>query len=382
MADGVLDLEDLVTHEYKFADVVSAYEELSDGAEFFGIQLEYNGQSAIDRTPVSVHTKTRRGNRSGLRLGIVGAGNFVRATMLPAVQTADIGRITGVCSASGVSARHLAESNGISTVHTDASTMFEDQNVDAVIIASPHSTHAELVVDALNAGKDVFCEKPLCITTDELASIEEAAASSDGILQVGFNRRHSPPVQKAIEVLKGTGPMVITYRVNAGELPPSHWYYDRTQGGRLIGEVCHFIDTVLALGGDAEVTGFHVTGSGVGAAELEQDIAIAMSLSNGVVAAISYGSHGNSAMPKEQIEVVGRGHSIVIDNFDTFTIDGKSDQSISGKGHADQLSAFSDRAKIGDKSEIFGLRASALAIDAVEQLASRGVIVEEGFTNA
>lgn len=371
MASGMLDLEDLVTHRYKFADATMAYDELSDGAEFFGIQLEYErGRSSIDRSPVTVEPKKRRvPSRSGpARLGIVGAGNFVRATMLPAVQSSGIGRITAVCSATGVSARHIAESNNIGTVHTDARTMFEDDEVDAVIIASPHSTHAELVVDALNAGKDVFCEKPLCITKAELASIEAAAKDAEGILQVGFNRRHSPPVQHAIEVLRGTGPMVITYRVNSGELPSSHWYYDRTQGGRLIGEVCHFIDTVLAIGGDANVKSFHVTGSAIDSPELEQDIAIAMSLDNGVVATISYGSHGHSSMPKEQIEIVGRGHSIKIDNFDTITVDGKDDQSISGKGHSDQLTHFARRARQGDNAQIFGLSASRLAIEAVEQL--------------
>jgi len=375
MSEGVLDLAGLVTHEFDFARAADAYERLANDEKALGIQLVYQAsQGSVDRTPIDIRSDAAIRNAARLgnsdpKIGVVGAGNFVRSTLLPALKQASIGEVTAICSASGVTARYVAESGEIPMVHVDASAMVADDSLDIVVIASPHSTHADLVLSALEAGKDVFCEKPLCLTADELDAIEKAYDMADGYLQVGFNRRYSPAISKSIEVLGDAGPLVVTYRVNAGELPPTHWYGDRAEGGRIIGEVCHFIDTACALAGDAEVTDFSVTGSGIGESQLEANIALIIGFANGTVAAITYGSLGSGAMAKERIEIVGGGHSVEIDDFKSLVIDGSKLSGLEGKGHTQQLTAFMENARGPDRQPINGLLASRLAIRAVEQLA-------------
>ncbi len=339
---GALSFDDLVTHEVPFARALDAYESLSTPGETMGIQLTYDTEAgSVKRDPVMVSSaRTRVKKTTRMRIGVVGAGNFVRATMLPALKEADIGDVMAICSATGTSALRLAKTYEIDQVHTDAFAMIEDPDLDSVFIATPHNTHSDLVISALRAGKHVFCEKPLCLTEDELIAIEQAHALSPGYLQVGFNRRHSPAFKAARAQIAGSGPLVINYRVNADQLPLSHWYHDRTQGGRLLGEVCHFIDTLIAIADEAALVKLDVAGSGQGEVQLDENLAISAAFENGVVGGITYGSHGNRSMSKESIEIVGRGRCVTIDNFDLVTVDGKTQRGFSGKGHAEQFAAF------------------------------------------
>ena len=373
MALGTLDLSDLVTHEYAFDEAESAYRIISDSTDSFGVQFTYPDQpETLDRSAVVLSQNKPKRPQSGREanmpgIGLLGAGNFVRATMLPAMADAKAGKVQAICSATGISARFLADKYGATEVHTDSNELINSDIVDAVMIATPHNTHAELVISALNAGKHVFAEKPLCLTGEELDRIEEAYANSPAYLQVGYNRRHSPPVVEAIRRTRGSGPLVINYRVNAGELPATHWYHDRTQGGRVLGEVCHFIDTICAFASDVEPTALVAVGSGQGEAELDQDVVVSMSFPNGVVGTISYASHGHGSMPKERIEIVGRGHSIVIDDFTRLSVDGQDISGVNGKGHADQFALF----KTGcadPQRPISGLLSTRLTLDAADQL--------------
>ena len=226
---------------------------------------------------------------------------------------------------------------------TSATEVINDPNVDVVFIATPHDTHADLVVEALEAGKHVFCEKPLAMTEEELDRIE-MRSSSGKVLQVGFNRRHAPAIVKAKEVLGSSGgPLVITYRVNAGELPDSHWYKDRRFGGRLIGEACHYIDLCGFLCDDQQPE-VHLFGSGVGEKQLAEDFIISLRYPDGSLATITYGSAGHPSMPKERIEVVGRGHSIEIDQVQSLSCDGLPVRLGSvGAGHEQQLRSLGAR---------------------------------------
>jgi predicted dehydrogenase len=272
------------------------------------------------------------------RIGLLGAGNFVRATLLPAIKEAELGPVEAICSAGGASARFLADKHGIPKVSTDASEVINDPDIDLIMIATPHDTHADLVVEALEAGKHVFCEKPLALTHEELDRIEAAWENSDRVLQVGFNRRYAPAVVKAKEILGDTGgPLVITYRVNAGELPESHWYHDRRYGGRLIGEACHFIDLCAHLIG---LPSSSQAAMGGGPASAPAAHIVALGYADGSVATISYAPSGHESMSKERIDIIGRGHSITIDDFVRLTINGRVDHRSAGKGHAQQLNGL------------------------------------------
>ena len=224
LAEGRVDFSDLVTHEFDLADAARAYQVIEGDAPFFGVQLTYPtapeasgrgaGERRVPRTIATGHPATAPGPGGGRRIGLLGAGNFVKATLLPAIKESGLGSIEMICSAGGTSARALADKHRIPRVSTDASEVINDPDVDLVMIATPHDTHADLVIQALEAGKDVFCEKPLALTMDELDRIEEAWERSGKLLQVGFNRRHAPAAVRAKEVLGDRGgPLVITYRV-------------------------------------------------------------------------------------------------------------------------------------------------------------------------
>lgn len=328
MASGRMKVDDLITHSFAFDRAADAYEVLGDrSARYLGIQLDY----PVERRPPRV-PRVRIAATAGVRsIGLIGAGTFARGVLVPALRESGIGAIRAVSSAGGTSAARLSEKLGATAMTTN--DLLADDAIDLVVVASSHDSHAALVVRALDSGKDVFCEKPLALTEDELQAVATAWEQSGRQLAVGFNRRHSPWIKKAIGVLApGAGPLVITYRVNAGTLPASHWYHDRRQGGRLIGEVCHFVDTCNALVGlSAEaVSAFGGTRDEVA---LAQDLVVTLRYPDGSVAAITYATSGNAATPKERIDVLGRGHTVVINDFESMSVDEKVEKGARDKGH-------------------------------------------------
>jgi predicted dehydrogenase len=182
---------------------------------------------------------------------------------------------------------------------------------------------------------------------DELDAVAAAWKASGRVLFVGFNRRWSEPVERVRDHFSaGSGPLVITYRISAGRLPASHWYHDRREGGRLLGEVCHFVDTCAAIVGEPGVS-VHAEGSGRGERLLNEDLVIGIRYADGSLASISYGSNGHPATEKERIEVLGRGRSAVIGDFSQLTLDGKRTASSSDKGHRAECQAFREAIRDG-----------------------------------
>jgi len=340
MAAGRLDVADLITQRFAFSQAADAYRLLEARTEpYLGIQLVYDGVADAP-TSVEVRAPRRRLTRSP-GVGLLGAGNYVQATMLPALAEAGFKKLVSVASAGGGSARALAERHPFAKVVSSVDEMVADDDVDAIFVATPHSTHAELVCTALAGGKHVFCEKPLALTFEELEAVVAAWHASDAQLAVGFNRRFSPAAAAAQAALGTTGgPLTLSFRVNAGRLPDTHWYHDRTQGGRLLGEVCHFIDTCSAIVGTApdQVQAF---GSATGEVLLSQDLVVALRYPDGSLATIAYGASGHPTMSKERLEVIGRGHAVVIDDFRTCTVDGKETwKGHQDKGHTELLRRF------------------------------------------
>lgn len=335
MASGRLSVADLVTHRYPIIAAADAYRLLASDERYLAVQLTYDNRSPPERREVIVARPRRVG---GHRVGLLGAGNYARSTLVPALRSAGFDRITWVASASGRTARHLAERVGAERATSDAQAVIGDADVDLVVIATPHDTHADLTEAALAAGRHVFCEKPLALTADDLDRVERAWRANPGQLMVGFNRRHSRAVAEARAMLgdKG-GPLVITYRVNAESLSPRHWYHDRRQGGRLLGEVCHFVDTCAALVG-ASPDLVWATGSGAAEALLADHLAVVLRYPDGSVASITYASSGHPSMAKERVEVLGRGHAVIIDDYRSVIVDGTTNRARhQDKGHATQL---------------------------------------------
>ena len=183
-------------------------------------------------------------------VGWLGAGAFSTGTLMPAFQAAGFDNLVAVSSASGLSARRAAERHGFARAVSGSLSLIDDPDVGVVVIATPHDSHAELAMLALKYGLQVHREKPLALTLDELAEVEAAGDASGRQLAVGFNRRWSPAVLAAQRALTAVNaPKLLIYRVAAGRVPKGHWYHDRRQGGRVLGEVCHFVDTAQALVG-------------------------------------------------------------------------------------------------------------------------------------
>ncbi|HEV2125521.1 MAG TPA: bi-domain-containing oxidoreductase [Chloroflexota bacterium] len=320
LAGGRLEVADLVTHRFPIADAAAAYELVESQSEpFVGIAFDYPNTPAVEQ-PIIL--KPPRSNAAP-GIGLIGAGAFASGVLIPAFKQAGFERFVAVASASGLSARRMAQRAGFEKAVSGGDAVIDDPEVDVVVIATPHDTHATLATQALRAGKHVFCEKPLGLTMDELDEVEAAWRESGRVLFVGFNRRYSEPVKLVREhFASGSGPLVITYRVNAGTLPASHWYHDRRQGGRLLGEVCHFIDTCGAIVGEAPVD-VCAMGSGQGELLLDDELVVSLRYLDGSLATISYGTGGHTSTEKERIDVLGRGKSATIADFRSVILNGQ-----------------------------------------------------------
>ncbi|HVE62578.1 MAG TPA: bi-domain-containing oxidoreductase [Mycobacteriales bacterium] len=319
LAAGRLRVADLVTHTFAIERAAEAYELIESRREpYLAIQLTYPRSQPAREAPVAV--APRRTSRAP-GIGWIGAGAYSTAVLLPAFNRAGLSRLIAVASASGLSAQRVAERAGFEKAVSSADEVIEDPDVDIVVIATPHETHAAYTIRALEAGKHVWCEKPLALTVAELDAVEAAWRRSNGVLMVGHNRRWSPYVGAVRAGL--SGPAVVTYRVAAGQVSESHWYRDRRQGGRLLGEVCHFVDTCAALVGAVvtDVRSLAIPGPEV---LLSDDVVLALQHADGSLSTISYASGGGPATPKERIEVLGGGHTWVVDDFRSLTCDGKS----------------------------------------------------------
>lgn len=374
MASGRLTVADLVTHRFPIDRASEAYAALEDRASgAVGVVLTYPAAPRPEE-PVRLHAPTSSGAPG---VGLIGAGAFARTVLVPALVAAGFDRLVSVSSASGLSATQLGARRGFEKAVAGADAVIADPAVDLVVVATPHDQHAQLTAAALRAGKHVFTEKPLALSEDELADIEAALTESEGVLFVGFNRRWSKPVARVREHLgHGGGPLVITYRVNAGPLPTGHWLTDRRQGGRLLGEVCHFIDTCAAIVG-APPARVEALGGGADGRELTtvDDLVVALGWTDGSVAAITYASDGHPGTEKERIEVLGRGHTATIVDFRAVALDGRETvMRPRDKGHRAEAVALREAIRSGDRrhaqAAIATTRATLAALAALGRRAS------------
>jgi predicted dehydrogenase/threonine dehydrogenase-like Zn-dependent dehydrogenase len=310
-----LDFLSLVSHRFPIADAVQAYEVVSGDAPSLGIVLEYpaadspQAARALERvTTVSAKTASD----TSVAVGVLGAGNYARAVLVPAFAAAGA-RLLTIASAGGVSSAHAARKFGFERATTDNAAVFSDPAVRAVVIATRHESHAALVLDALRARKHVFVEKPVCISLDELAQIRDAWQADGPILMVGFNRRFAPQVVRIKSLLGGApGPKAFVMTVNAGAIPANHWTQDRaTGGGRLVGEACHFVDLLRFLSGSSIVS-HQVTM--LGGAQRDS-ASITLTFADGSIGSIHYLSNGSKSFPKERLEVFAAGRVLQLDNF-------------------------------------------------------------------
>lgn len=324
LAAGTVDVGALVSHRFALDHAAEAYDLLSSGQSSLGIVLQYPGalgagDTRLAQRTVSLATPLAPVGAAGKAcVAFLGAGNYAGRVLIPAFKSAGATLHT-VVSSGGVSAVHHGRKQGFIQASTDATATLANADIDTVVIATRHDAHARQVMAALTAGKHVFCEKPLCLTLDELEEIaQEASMRPSQRLMVGFNRRFAPNVVKIRHLLAGvTGPMSFVMTVNAGSIPPDHWTQDKNVGGgRIVGEGCHFIDLIRHLAG-APIVRHHALALGrhPSLAIRDDKAVITLEFADGSVGTIHYLANGDKGFPKERLEVFCAGRILQLDNF-------------------------------------------------------------------
>jgi predicted dehydrogenase len=347
VAEGRVDVRPLVSHRYDIERGVEAYDALERG-DPLGILIAYGASApAAGAQPAVVSSRVRVRTPGRPRVSVIGAGSFARSVLLPSLTRARVSLGT-VVAATGLSARSAAEKFGFEACSTATDAIWQDTHCDAVVIATRHESHAQLTIDALTAGKAVFVEKPLCITEAELDRVTNVvdtlkAAGQTPFVMVGFNRRFAPAVE-AVRASMAGAPVSIVYRVNAGRLPTQSWIARTDEGGgRIVGEVCHFVDLCAHLAGSPVVEVF-ATRSAAGA----DDVMVSLRMANGSMATVAYLIDGDRTAAKERIEVFGSGRCGTIDDFRRARVAGGPWHALwhrgvlarQDKGHAAEMAAF------------------------------------------
>lgn len=324
IADGKLHLEPLITHRFPVEQAASAYNLITrQTAPFLGVVLTYP-ERQISRSRLELVSSLEKPSElrsapSEARLGVLGAGKFAINTLLPAIRRTKRVRMEGVCSATGARARYAADKFGFRYCSSDEQEVLRDSTINTIVITTRHHLHGRQAIGALSAGKHVFCEKPLCIREEELSKIVRTYLHHSRpvpMLMVGFNRRFAPMVERLKSFLdKIHDPLFLHYRVNAGFLAADHWIQDPEQGGgRIIGEMCHFVDLLMYLAGSEPraVLAHALPNPGPYSAD---NVVASMEFLNGSCATISYMSNGDRASGKERLEVFGGGATAILQDF-------------------------------------------------------------------
>lgn len=346
ISSGQLNVNPLITERVPLENYNQVYGDMRKQGSIASI-LVYPTDSKRTNT-VSINNQTFEG-RKGV-FGIIGAGNFTSSTIIPAMKAAKA-NMKYIASSGGLTAKILAKKGDISKATSDYQEILKDQNIDSVMITTRHNLHAKMVLESLKADKNVFVEKPLCLTEEELQLIIRAKLEANNSqVIVGFNRRFAPLAKKMKQLL-GEGPKNIIATMNAGFIPSNSWVHDlQIGGGRIIGEACHYIDLCTFLAG-SKIKAVCMNSLGTDPQENTDNVSILMKYENGTNAVINYFANGSKAYSKERIEVYSQEKILVIDNWRVLTGFGTKGfsklKTRLDKGHKEQFRLLVESVKTG-----------------------------------
>ena len=356
LAEKKINIAPLITHRFPVERAQSAYELITGRTRepFLGVVIRYSDAGSVSNTlslvtPPEIPCKTQE---QSLSVGLLGAGGFATSTLIPAIKASSNTSLISVCAATGSHAHHAAQKFGFRSSTTDEITLLHDPAINTIVIATRHHLHAKQVLAALGAGKHVFCEKPLCLTEDELRQIVRSYFNLQNMrpaLMVGFNRRFAPMAVRMKSFLSAVSePLVLSYRINAGYLSPDHWVNDRELGGgRVLGEVCHFVDLLRFLA-SSQMTEVAARCLGASGRYSGDNIVISLRFANGSEGTISYLANGDRSFSKERIEIFGGGRTAVLEDFRRLELvcNGQKQKMTSrwrqDKGHQSEWRAFAN----------------------------------------
>jgi predicted dehydrogenase/threonine dehydrogenase-like Zn-dependent dehydrogenase len=363
VAAQAVTLDRLITHRFDINDAARAYDIITgkDRQPFLGVLLTYAQTSSAPSLVVPLVSKraARRGAggiRLGVNLGVIGAGNFAKSVLLPRLAKLEGVTLAGIATATGRNAKAVGEQYGFGFATTDYRALLARDEVNTVLIATRHDTHARFAAEAVRAGKAVYVEKPLAISEEGLREVAEAVAASEGRVMVGFNRRFSELAEQLKRAFASEGgrrePLAVTYRVNAGEVPKESWIQGEEGGGRVVGEVCHFVDFLQFLTDSDPVEVFAY------ASEAGSDtLSVVVKFADGSIGNINYFATGDRSFPKERIEVYGGGRVAVLDDFRTLEVWAGGRRKVTkrlapDKGFDRELAAFAAAVQAGGEMPI------------------------------
>ncbi len=349
LKDGKINFSKLITHEFNFSDSEKAFIDIKEGKEdYLGVVLKYlpDIDTKTRRIDISNNATAKSGN---INIGVIGAGNYASTMLMPFLKGE--ANLIGIATATGINAKDKAQKFGFNYATTDYQEMLSDPSIDTIIIATRHNQHARMVIDSLDKGKNVYVEKPLAISIEELRAIAKSYAAKKQLLMVGYNRRYADSVQYLKKQLKNNIAYSIYYQVNAGFIPMDKWYQSPEQGGRIIGEVSHFIDTIQYLL-DSDPVEVYASSSAVGGMPEEDNTFITIKFSNGSTCVIAYLADGDKKYSKEKILITGYRTNIEFDNFKTVTVfkEGQSSKKqffMIDKGQKEEMSVLNKSIKSG-----------------------------------
>ena len=359
MSVGRIDVKPLISHEFLLDDAPKAYETImgGNGSSSLAVVLKYPVNDAAD--PVESFKPARKivvnsepVNKDEIKFALVGAGNLAKWAHLPAIKKIPGAKLHAVYSNRGAQGKAYAMRFGAKYSTSDYDEMLRDADIDVILISSRHKDHAQQAIDALNAGKHVFIEKPMAITIDECRAIYQAVEKSGKRLMVGFNRRFAPYyVEMKREIANRTSPIVISTRMNSPGIE-NGWAADKAQGGVVLGEGCHFIDLMYWLLASEPVS---VSAYGFG----EHNVAASLKFADGSIGNFIYTVVGSDSSGGEMVEVFAPGVGLTTEDFKSLKVKKKarktSSKFFADKGYDEQLASFVKSLKDGTETSITAL---------------------------
>jgi len=360
-SNGSLNFDYLITHKYKFLEAASAYNEILDNRNALGVLLEYEDlKNIIVDKKINVVSGSSD-TSSEVNIGVIGSGNFTKIVVLPILKSSSA-KLVGISSAKGVSSAIAGKKFGFEYTTTDYTELLKDTKINTIFITTRHNNHAKLIIESLEAGKNVFVEKPLAINMEQLANVIKVCnrlVSENKMpkLLVGFNRRFSPFAKDIFTKTKGrSSAIAMNMTINAGALPNDLWVHDpKVGGGRIIGEGCHFIDTMSYFSkSDVESVYSTALNSDKEIAIKNDNVILNMKFKDGSIGTLSYLSNGNKSFAKEQMSLFCEGKVFVLDNYKKNKAYGSSDfkKFSQDKGHRDEMHGFIENIKSSNENLI------------------------------
>ena len=357
--DKQINPEILTSHIFPFEKALDAYQMILDKTEpFVGILLEYSVNKDVEKE-IELHSSFQNFKGSKVNIGFIGAGSFALNSLLPNIKSANM---VAVSTNQGHSSRSVADKYNFQIATCDSDSIINNKEINTIFIATRHNLHAGYVLNSIKSGKNVFTEKPLCMSEEELEEITTAyreygrqKAGEQIRIMVGFNRRFAPFIQYIKQLFTSGQPKAINYRINAGYIAPDSWIQDKdTGGGRIIGEVCHFVDLAMFIAGALPSRLF--ANAILDPHGLLDTLNISIGFRDGSIANISYFANGSKELKKERLEVFCNGTTAIVDDFKTlylYSSKRKKNQKINqDKGHKEEVHRFIESIRNGRPSPI------------------------------